>query len=44
VLLNVPRGICIYGADRRVPVFNDTYSMVKERALLQVGDTTGPGG
>jgi signal transduction histidine kinase len=39
VLLNVPHGICVYGPDRRVAMFNDTYNKVMEGAPLQVGDT-----
>jgi signal transduction histidine kinase len=39
VLLNVPHGICVYGPDRRVAMFNDTYSKVMQGAPLKVGDT-----
>jgi len=39
VLLNVPHGICVYGPDRRVAMFNDTYRRVMEGAPLRVGDT-----
>jgi signal transduction histidine kinase len=39
VLLNVPHGICVYGPDRRVAMFNDTYNKVMEGAPLSVGDT-----
>ena len=39
VLLNVPHGICVYGPDHRVAMFNDTYNKVMEGAPLQVGDT-----
>jgi signal transduction histidine kinase len=39
VLLNVPHGICVYGPDRRVAMFNDTYNKVMEGAPLKVGDT-----
>jgi signal transduction histidine kinase len=39
VLLNVPHGICVYGPDRRVAMFNDTYNKVMQGAPLQVGDT-----
>jgi signal transduction histidine kinase len=39
VLLNVPHGICVYGPDRRVAMFNDTYNKVMEGAPLQVGDS-----
>jgi signal transduction histidine kinase len=39
VLLNVPHGICVYGPDRRVAMFNDTYNVVMQGAPLRVGDT-----
>jgi PAS domain-containing protein len=39
VLLNVPHGICVYGPDHRVAMFNDTYNTVMEGAPLQVGDS-----
>jgi signal transduction histidine kinase len=39
VLLNVPHGICVYGPDHRVAMFNDAYVQVMEGAPLQVGDT-----
>jgi signal transduction histidine kinase len=39
VLLNVPHGICVYGPDRRVAMFNDTYNKVMQGAPLRVGDT-----
>jgi signal transduction histidine kinase len=39
VLLNVPHGICVYGPDRRVAMFNDTYNKVMQGAPLKVGDT-----
>ena len=39
VLLNVPHGICVYGPDHRVAMFNDTYNKVMAGAPLQVGDT-----
>ena len=39
VLLNVPHGICVYGADHRVAMFNDTYIKVMEGAPLRVGDS-----
>jgi signal transduction histidine kinase len=38
VLLNVPHGICVYGPDHRVAMFNDTYNRVMEGAPLQIGD------
>ncbi|HBK04972.1 MAG TPA: hypothetical protein DDZ81_03825 [Acetobacteraceae bacterium] len=39
VLLNVPHGICVYGADHRVAMFNDNYNKVMEGAPLHVGDS-----
>jgi signal transduction histidine kinase len=39
VLLNVPHGICVYGPDHRVAMFNDTYNKVMEGAPLQIGDS-----
>ncbi|MEA2778087.1 MAG: hypothetical protein QOF90_3493 [Acetobacteraceae bacterium] len=39
VLLNVPHGICVYGPDHRVTMFNDTYNKVMEGAPLSVGDS-----
>jgi signal transduction histidine kinase len=39
VLLNVPHGICVYGPDHRVAMFNDTYNKVMEGAPLAVGDS-----
>jgi signal transduction histidine kinase len=39
VLLNIPLGICVYGADHRVMMFNDTYNKVMAGAPLGVGDT-----
>jgi len=39
VLLNVPHGICVYGPDHRVAMFNDIYNKVMEGAPLQIGDT-----
>jgi signal transduction histidine kinase len=39
VLLNVPHGICVYGPDRRVAMFNDTYNTVMQGAPLRVGDS-----
>ncbi|MEA2739001.1 MAG: hypothetical protein QOH05_2308 [Acetobacteraceae bacterium] len=38
VLLNIPHGICVYGPDHRVAMFNDTYSKVMAGAPLQVGE------
>jgi signal transduction histidine kinase len=39
VLLAIPHGICVYGADHRVAMFNDTYATVMQGAPLQVGDS-----
>ena len=39
VLVNVPHGICVYGADHRVAMFNDTYNKVMDGAPLRVGDS-----
>jgi signal transduction histidine kinase len=39
VLLNIPHGICVYGPDHRVAMFNDTYNRVMEGAPLQLGDS-----
>ena len=39
VLLSIPHGICVYGPDQRVAMFNDTYSKVMAGAPLQVGDS-----
>ena len=39
VLLNVPHGICVYGPDHRVAMFNDTYNRVMEGAPLHIGDS-----
>jgi len=38
VLLAVPHGICVYGPERRVMMFNQTYQEVMAGAPLQVGD------
>ncbi len=38
VLFAVPHGICVYGPDRRVLMFNQTYLDVMAGAPLQVGD------
>ncbi len=38
VLLAVPHGICVYGPDRRVLMFNQTYQDVMSGAPIQVGD------
>jgi signal transduction histidine kinase len=39
VLLHVPHGICVYGPDHRVAMFNDTYNKVMEGAPLRIGDS-----
>jgi signal transduction histidine kinase len=39
VLLNIPHGICVYGPDHRVAMFNDTYNKVMRGALVHIGDT-----
>ncbi len=39
VLLNVPHGICVYGPDLRVVLFNEVYSTVMAGAPLRVGDS-----
>jgi signal transduction histidine kinase len=38
ILDNVPHGICVYGPDRRVRMFNRTYAEVMQGAPLAVGD------
>ncbi|MBS0644442.1 MAG: PAS-domain containing protein [Proteobacteria bacterium] len=38
VLNAVPHGICVYGPDRRVTMFNHTYIDVMQGAPLQIGD------
>lgn len=38
ILDNIPHGICVYGADRRVSMFNRAYMEVMQGAPLQVGD------
>jgi signal transduction histidine kinase len=38
VLSAVPHGICVYGPDRRVLMFNQTYQDVMSGAPIQVGD------
>jgi signal transduction histidine kinase len=35
----LPHGICVWGPDRRVSMFNTTYTRLMEGAPLQVGDT-----
>ncbi|MEO3474395.1 PAS-domain containing protein [Roseomonas sp. CAU 1739] len=39
VLEALPHGICVWGPDRRVALFNDAYSRLMEGAPLRVGDT-----
>jgi signal transduction histidine kinase len=39
VLLNIPLGVCVYGPDRRIAMFNDTYNSVMVGAPVQIGDT-----
>ena len=38
VLTAVPHGICVYGPDRRVSMFNDTYQEVMQGAPVAIGD------
>lgn len=38
ILAAVPHGICVYGADHRVRMFNPTYTQVMAGAPLAVGD------
>jgi signal transduction histidine kinase len=38
ILEAVPHGICVYGADRRVALFNRAYGQVMAGAPLQIGD------
>jgi signal transduction histidine kinase len=38
ILANVPHGICVYGADHRVTLFNPTYSQVMVGAPVAVGE------
>jgi signal transduction histidine kinase len=38
VLAAVPHGICVYGPDRRVSMFNQTYIEVMQGAPITVGD------
>jgi signal transduction histidine kinase len=35
----IPHGVCVYGADRRVSLFNRAYTEVMAGAPLQVGDS-----
>ncbi len=38
ILLAVPHGICVYGPDRRVMMYNQTYLDIMDGAPLRVGD------
>jgi signal transduction histidine kinase len=38
ILDNVPHGICVYGPDRRVTMFNRTYMQVMQGAPVAIGD------
>jgi signal transduction histidine kinase len=38
ILDNVPHGICVYGPDRRVTMFNRTYVEVMQGAPVAIGD------
>ena len=38
ILEAIPHGICVYGADCRVRMFNRTYTAVMEGAPLKIGD------
>lgn len=38
ILANVPHGICVYGPDHRVAMFNPTYTQVMRGAPLAVGE------
>lgn len=38
VLETIPHGVCVYGADRRVTMFNRAYSEVMTGAPLAIGD------
>jgi signal transduction histidine kinase len=38
ILDNIPHGICVYGPDRRVRLFNRTYAEVMQGAPVAVGD------
>jgi signal transduction histidine kinase len=38
VLETIPHGVCVYGADRRVTMFNRAYSEVMAGAPLAIGD------
>lgn len=39
VLEALPHGICVWGPDQRVALFNEAYTRLMEGAPLQVGDT-----
>ena len=38
ILDRIPHGVCVYGADRRVSMFNRAYNEVMAGAPLAVGD------
>lgn len=38
ILAALPHGVCVYGPDRRVRMFNAAYSRIMEGAPVQVGD------
>lgn len=38
ILDNIPHGVCVYGPDRRVTMFNHAYHLVMREAPLTVGD------
>jgi signal transduction histidine kinase len=38
VLLYIPHGICVYGADHRITMVNDTYNRVMVGAPVMIGD------
>jgi signal transduction histidine kinase len=38
ILERIPHGVCVYGADRRVSMFNSAYNKVMAGAPVQLGD------
>jgi signal transduction histidine kinase len=38
VLEALPHGVCVYGPDRRVAMFNDSYARIMEGAPIGIGD------
>jgi signal transduction histidine kinase len=38
VLEALPHGVCVYGPDRRVAMFNDSYTRIMEGAEISIGD------